>query len=39
MKRVTFEAALRLENLGIPAPYSEHCEIRDAYALSEFSYR
>ena len=38
MKIVTFETALRLEKLGIPAPYSEHCEIRDAYALNEFSF-
>ena len=38
MKRVTFETALRLEELGMPAPYSEYCEIRDAYALNEFSF-
>ena len=38
MNRVTFETALRLDELGIPAPYSEYCEIRDAYALNEFSF-
>ena len=38
MKRVTFETALRLDELGIPAPYSEYCEIRDAYALNIFSF-
>lgn len=38
MKRVTFETALRLDGLGMPAPYSEYCEVRDAYALNEFSF-
>ena len=38
MKRVTFETALRLDGLGMPPPYSEDCEVRDAYALNEFSF-
>ena len=38
MKRVTFETALRLDELGFAAPYSEYCEVRDAYALNEFSF-
>ena len=38
MKIVTFETALRLDEMGIPPPYPEYCEIRDAYALNEFSF-
>ena len=38
MTRVGFDLALKLDNLGIDAPYSEYCEIRDAYALKEFEF-
>lgn len=38
MKKVTFDVAKKLFDLGFPAPYSEDCICRDAYAVREFEY-
>lgn len=38
MKKVTFDIAKKLFDLGFPAPYSADCTCRDAYVVREFDY-